>query len=200
MRVPMRWLLAFVGAAVLHAQSYVESPVSVCGFVGAARGANEVPAAKQGWGIAGGIGALVRERATGFIAGELNFWYARTLSTDPAFRYATGAIMVDVRARASIGLPLELPTSAFVSAGVGALFPLNEQILQQPPSPEFEPNTPALHMPLSIGLRTSFLDGIGAELRATYVLTTTDNLNAPHDGQFDGFFVLTLGLVVPISY
>lgn len=200
MHVRMRWLLAFIGVVVLHSQSYVESPVSVCGFLGAARGANEVPAAKQGWGIAGGIGALVRERATGLIAGELNFWYARTLSNDPAFRYATGAIMVDVRGRVSVELPFEMPTSGFVSAGVGALFPLNEQILQRPPSPEFEPNTPALHVPLSIGVRVSLLNSIGAELRATYVLTTTDNLNAPHDGQFDGFFVVALGVVVPISY
>lgn len=199
MRVPMRWLLAFVGAAVLHAQSYVESPVSVCGFVGAARGANEVPAAKQGWGIAGGIGALVRERATGFIAGELNFWYARTLSTDPAFRYATGAIMVDVRARASIGLPRVTDQRVCLGRSRCSL-------------PAQRTNPAAATLP---GIRTKhtcsahaainrapyiFLDGIGAELRATYVLTTTDNLNAPHDGQFDGFFVLTLGLVVPISY
>lgn len=197
----MRWtiLLSLLSVSLL-AQSYVESPISVCGFLGVARGANEVPASMQSWGIAGGISALVQNRATDVLGGELNFWYARTLSTASVFRYATGAIMVDVRGRATIRLPFQLPSVAFVAAGVGALFPLNETILQQPPSPDFEPNTPALAIPLSVGVRAQVLEQCSIELRATFVPTTTDNLNAPHDGTFDGITVLLLGVVVPVGY
>ncbi|RMF36115.1 MAG: hypothetical protein D6747_01160 [Chlorobiota bacterium] len=197
----MRWFIPFCLLSVsVLAQSYIESPISVCGFLGAARGANEVPAPLQNWGIAGGLSALVQDRTSDILGGEMNFWYARTLSTAPDFRYATGAIMVDVRGRATIRVPLQVPSVAFVAAGVGALFPLNEMIMQQPPSPNFEPNTPALAVPLSVGIRTRVLEQFSVELRATFVLTTTDNLNAPHDGKFDGITALLLGIVVPVGY
>jgi len=197
----MRWTLLFVWFGVLlPAQTVIESPVSICGFLGGARGANEVPARMQEWGIASGICALVQDRAAGTFGGELNFWYARTLSTRPETRYATGGILVDVRGRATMQLPIEMLSSAFASAGIGAIFPLNEIILEKPPSPEFEPNTPALAFPIAVGVRAIVTDRLSFELRATYVLTTTDNLNAPHDGQYDGFFALTLGVVVPIGY
>ncbi|MCS7000713.1 MAG: hypothetical protein RML15_08765 [Bacteroidota bacterium] len=197
----MRCFLVVVGVAVVaSAQTYIETPVSVCGFVGLARGANEVPAAYQQWGPSFGLAALVRERRSGLIAGELNFWYARTAASQPQYRYATGAIMVDVRGRLSWDIPVQVPTSVYGAAGIGALFPLNEQVLQQPPSTTFEPNTPALHFPIALGIRSQLFEQVGLELAATYVLTTTDNLNAPHDGQFDGFFVLSLGIVVPIGY
>jgi hypothetical protein len=197
----MRWFIPFCLMSIsVLAQSYIESPITVCGFLGAARGANEVPTQLQDWGIAGGISALVQDRASDILGGELNFWYARTLSTAPGFRYATGAIMVDVRGRVSVPLPLQVPSAAFVAAGVGALFPLNEMILQQPPSPDFEPNTPALAIPLAVGVRARVLEQFFVELRATFVLTTTDNLNAPHDGKFDGITALLLGVAVPVGY
>lgn len=100
----------------------------------------------------------------------------------------------------SVPLPLQVPSAAFVAAGVGALFPLNEMILQQPPSPDFEPNTPALAIPLAVGVRARVLEQFFVELRATFVLTTTDNLNAPHDGKFDGITALLLGVAVPVGY
>ncbi len=184
----------------MYAQSVIEAPVNVCAFAGIARGANEVPAAQQRWDIAGGISALVRESRTRLLAGELNFWYARTHADAPAFRYATGAIVVDVRGRVMIDLPVELPTTLFFAAGVGVLFPLNDVILAQPSSPEFEPNTPALALPLTLGVRVLTDTRYGVELRATYLLTTSDNLNAPHDGQFDGLLAILLGVVLPLQY
>lgn len=193
------WSLILLSSSLL-AQSFVEAPVSVCAFLGVARGANEVPATAQDWGIAGGIAATVRERTGRLLAGELNCWYARTLASAQPFRYATGSIIVDARLRLNADLPLELPTTAFVAAGVGVLFPLNEQVLAQPPSPTFEPNTPALAIPITAGVRVLAESRYGIELRATYVLSTTDNLNAPHDGQFDGVFALMLGIVFPIEY
>ncbi len=197
----MIWTLLFIWIGVsLPAQTVIESPVSIGGFLGGARGANEVPARLQEWGIASGICALVQDRAAGTLGGELNFWYARTLSTARESRYATGGILVDVRGRAMMQLPFEIPTHAFASAGIGTIFPLNEIILEKPPSPEFEPNTPALAFPLAVGVRAMVTEKLSLELRATYVLTTTDNLNAPHDGQYDGLFALTLGVVVPIGF
>lgn len=197
----MRWYcVLMLFASSLCAQTLVETPVSVCSFVGLARGANEVPASLQRWGIAGGISAAVRERAARWLAGELSFWYARTTATDPRVRYATGAIIVDARLRLGAELPAPLPTTLFAALGLGALFPLNEIVLAQPPSPEFEPNTPALALPLAMGVRMQLDQRYGVELRATYVLTTSDNLNAPHDGQFDGIFALTLGLVIQLEY
>lgn len=194
-------LLAIVCALASNAdaQSLVDAPVSVCGFLGVARGANEVPASKQRWDIAGGISALVQESRSRLLAGEMNFWYAQTSAAEP-FRYATGVIVVDVRGRLAVNVPLEVPAVVFFSGGVGALFPLNQRVLAQPPSPDFEPNTPALALPLAAGVRVSLDDQYGVELRATYVLTTTDNLNAPHDGQNDGVFAFTLGVVVRVGY
>ncbi|MCX7929606.1 MAG: hypothetical protein N2663_02660 [Chlorobi bacterium] len=174
--------------------------MSLCGFLGVARGANEVPASFQQWDITAGISALVREHRGGFLAGELNFWYARTRASTEPWSYATGAIVVDVRGRAMIDLPLSEPIAGFISLGVGVLFPLNERVLAQPPSPSFEPNTPTLALPIAIGARAWLDEQYGVELRATSVLTTTDNLNAPHDGQADGFFTLTLGVVVRLGY
>ncbi len=193
------WIVVWFCSCWMHAQSVIEAPVNVCAFAGIARGANEVPAAQQRWDIAGGISALVRESRTRLLAGELNFWYART-SAAGAFRYATGSIVVDVRGRVMIDLPLEQPTTLFVAAGVGVLFPLNDVILAQPPSPAFEPNTPALALPLTLGVRVLTDTRYGVELRATYLLTTSDNLNAPHDGQFDGLLAILLGIVLPLQY
>lgn len=192
-----RWLLCVMMlAGSLRAQSLVEAPVQLSAFLGIARGANEVPAALQRWDVAGGFSALVRERDAGTLGGELSFWYARTSSSQRP--YATGMIMVDARGR--LMLQLSEQTSLFVSAGVGALFPINERVLQQPASPDFEANMPALCVPVGFGVHYRLTETLGVEARLTYVLTTSDNLNAPHDGTPDGALVISVGATFRLGY